>query len=376
VYVASPMIISFLAVLLCSTLVHDFERRLMAKLLEEKEATRNQAFALRFRLGAARAQAKKKKTAMVNAVFGPGPIGVTINQIANSKTTGGRVHAVDEGSQAAKQGVVVGAILMTVNGERVTIGNGMELARKATRPMTMSFEYEIAQVKAVKKRPEQTVEKRREEPTEQPNKITIDARFGPGPLGFTIAQIPNATTTGGRVKAVRWRSQAEKQGVKKGSVLMAVNGELVTDGSGTAILSDARRKSTRPVTISFECERKKKKKPLHVAAFERITGRITSIGRVALRPEKGDKRTATADQGQRPPPNAASACHSGQSTEVCEAGQTPCGMTSAGAEDDCEAQEQETAHLVRDSSWNASSAQPPRPPPDTRPRQHESVPED
>jgi len=139
VYVITPMIITLLCVVACSTMVHDFERRQHAKLSVEKDEAKHQAVALRFQLGIAKAHTKK---IIVEALFGAGSLGLTISAIANSKDTGGKVKSVDKGSQADKEGVTVGSILLAVNGERVTDGSGMNMVRAATRPMTLRFQYE------------------------------------------------------------------------------------------------------------------------------------------------------------------------------------------------------------------------------------------
>ena len=83
---------------------------------------------------------KRSTTHTEEFTFDEGPLGVVVHQL-KTNATGGRITAVDKGSQAEALHVHKGGILLKVNGMQVTDGKGTQAIAEATRPVTLTLQY-------------------------------------------------------------------------------------------------------------------------------------------------------------------------------------------------------------------------------------------
>lgn len=188
-------------------------------------------------------EARRKKGLRYRAKFGPGPMGITLNDRQDGSTKGVYVKKLLEGGRGAQHGKIQpGHLLISVNGHDVSqykLSQVMGKIKEAERPITLEFE---------------TV-------AESKSNVSIGdfhgniykTLFEQGPIGIIFHEETRSEGGGAVVSELADNSQAARHTppVKVGDVLVSVAGEDVTRLNIQAIKNRI-TKARRPVRMEFE----------------------------------------------------------------------------------------------------------------------------
>lgn len=188
-------------------------------------------------------ESRRKKGLRYRAKFGPGPMGIKLNDRQDGATGGVFVKGLVEGGRGAQHGKIeAGHLLISVNGQDVTkykLAQVLMKIKDSDRPVTLEFE---------------TVPKSNAGATIGDFHGNVyNTLFEQGPIGISFHEETRDEGGGAVVREIQENSQAarHKPPVKVGDVLVSVAGEDVTRLNMQAITKRI-GKARRPVRMEFE----------------------------------------------------------------------------------------------------------------------------